>query len=212
VTDRPVLGAESRARQTRTGPGSLRAAQKAFTRQRLVEAAATVFETKGYVSTTIDDIVGAAGATRATFYLHFSAKAEVASELLAIARQGSAELWLKLTPTVRDGRPREFREWLSLALTYWDEQGPGIRAVRQASVIEPQVQVQVQGDRESAVQAIVSGLEQRERFTPQERQLRGLAAWSLLFHLFDHWIEAGWDFDRDSVLDALTDGWVALLS
>lgn len=212
MTDRPANAGGEGSLVPRAAPTSLRAAQKAFTRQRLVEAAASLFAAKGYAATTVDDIVSVAGATRATYYLHFSAKVEVASELLEAARRGAAELWLKLTPVVRDGRPQDFREWLSLALDFWDERGPAVRAVRQASVIEPEVQARVRDERELAVEAIVRGLQQRERFTRQERGLRGLAAFALLAQLFDHFVESGWDFDRETVLDALTDAWVALLS
>jgi len=49
----------------------MRAAQREFTRARLVEAAIEVFAEKGYPRTTVDDIAERAGSTRATFYLHF---------------------------------------------------------------------------------------------------------------------------------------------
>ena len=55
---------------------SLRAAQKQMTYELFLAKALELFGTKGYAATTIDDIATAAGATRTTFYLHFSSKAE----------------------------------------------------------------------------------------------------------------------------------------
>ena len=53
---------------------SLREQHRVFTRERLIQGALEVFAHKGYVAATIDDIVAAAGASRATFYLHFHSK------------------------------------------------------------------------------------------------------------------------------------------
>ncbi|MDI2129405.1 TetR/AcrR family transcriptional regulator [Yinghuangia seranimata] len=59
----------------------LRAQQKQYTRRRLIAAACDVFEAKGYEAATVDDIVAEAGAARATFYLHFTGKADIVAEL-----------------------------------------------------------------------------------------------------------------------------------
>jgi AcrR family transcriptional regulator len=61
---------------------SLRDAQKALTRSRILDGAAQTFFTRGYASTTVDDIVRAAGVSRATFYLHFPSIAAVMEALL----------------------------------------------------------------------------------------------------------------------------------
>ena len=52
------------------------------TRRELLGAALEVFGEKGYPATTISDIVGAAGVTQGTFYLYFTNKADIFSELL----------------------------------------------------------------------------------------------------------------------------------
>ena len=56
---------------------SLRDAQKQLTRSRLIDAAADSFRVRGYAATTIEDVASGAGATRATFYLHFRTKADL---------------------------------------------------------------------------------------------------------------------------------------
>jgi AcrR family transcriptional regulator len=62
---------------------TLRDAQKAHTRQRLLDAARSVFYQEGYYGATVDQIVAEAGASRPTFYLHFKDKEEVLGVLMA---------------------------------------------------------------------------------------------------------------------------------
>ncbi|CAN7354926.1 TetR/AcrR family transcriptional regulator [Trinickia sp. LjRoot230] len=52
------------------------------TRERLIEAARTMFMKKGYVSTSVEDIAAAAGYTRGAFYSNFGGKSELMIELL----------------------------------------------------------------------------------------------------------------------------------
>src|SRR5689334_7937853 len=63
------------------GRPSLRLRQKEQTRRLLRAAALEVFAAKGYGATTIDDITSAAGASRATFYLHYDSKARIVAEV-----------------------------------------------------------------------------------------------------------------------------------
>jgi AcrR family transcriptional regulator len=50
-------------------------------RSRLLEAGQQVFSASGYASATIDDIIGAAGTSRATFYRYFRSKEDLFDEL-----------------------------------------------------------------------------------------------------------------------------------
>ncbi|MBV8889219.1 MAG: TetR/AcrR family transcriptional regulator [Alphaproteobacteria bacterium] len=45
---------------------------------RLLEAALLTFRTNGYAATTIDDVCGAAGLTKGSFFYHFKSKEELA--------------------------------------------------------------------------------------------------------------------------------------
>jgi len=58
---------------------SLREQQKASSRERLLDAAIVVFNAVGFRNATIDQIASEAGASRATFYLHFKDKTSVAA-------------------------------------------------------------------------------------------------------------------------------------
>ncbi|MEA3117430.1 MAG: hypothetical protein QOI13_700 [Paraburkholderia sp.] len=52
------------------------------TRERLIEAARTMFIKKGFVATSVEDIAAAAGYTRGAFYSNFGGKADLLIELL----------------------------------------------------------------------------------------------------------------------------------
>lgn len=62
---------------------TLRDVQKANTRQRILDAARSVFFQEGYYGATVDQIVAEAGASRPTFYLHFRDKEEILHELMS---------------------------------------------------------------------------------------------------------------------------------
>ncbi|HEY9756669.1 MAG TPA: TetR/AcrR family transcriptional regulator [Oculatellaceae cyanobacterium] len=51
--------------------------KKEATKQEILTAAAELFRTKGYESTSVDDIVAAANVAKGTFYYHFEAKEDL---------------------------------------------------------------------------------------------------------------------------------------
>jgi AcrR family transcriptional regulator len=202
---------------TGTDPGvartsTLRDAQKAFTRQRLLDGAAEAFAAKGYGATTIDDVVEVAGATRATFYLHFKGKADIVRELVAFAREESSVLYEQLMPLVRDGRRESIHAWLGSAMEYWERMRPYLAPGLEAAVMEPELQQDQDGDVEKAVAAIVAGLSDAGRLPDAgARRLHALLMFGQLEWLFRRWMRLGWEFDREQVLDALTETWMAAL-
>jgi AcrR family transcriptional regulator len=58
------------------------------TRERLIEAARTMFIKKGFVATSVEDIAAAAGYTRGAFYSNFGGKADLLIELLHRDHEG----------------------------------------------------------------------------------------------------------------------------
>jgi len=108
-----------------------RAERKERTRERLLDAAETMFVRKGLAATSVDDISEEAGYSRGAFYFNFESKAEVLIELLrrdgertclnlhAITKKGgtSDEVQERATACFTDSlRPDSFSLWAEGAL------------------------------------------------------------------------------------------------
>src|ERR1700744_3448307 len=104
------------------GAGALREQQRAFTRRKLMEAGQKEFAAKGYLDTRVEDIARLAGASRATFYLHFKSKSELmialAEEMLPFAVGSSRDLDDMLEDHGPQLRER-LRKWLAQWLDVW---------------------------------------------------------------------------------------------
>ena len=77
--DRPSDHSRDEARER---PTSVREAQKAETRGRVVEAARTLFATRGYAEATIRDIARLAGVAPGSVFTTFASKAELLQEIV----------------------------------------------------------------------------------------------------------------------------------
>jgi len=99
------------------GRPSIREEQKQRTRDRLLDAAFEVFGEVGFRDATIDQIMKRAGANRATFYLHFSDKMDVAAGLGRRSAKAVAEHFRRLDNIVAPTRA-DVRAWLVDDLAY----------------------------------------------------------------------------------------------
>src|SRR5579864_3191383 len=61
-------------RESRGGPGTARVRNKEATRERLLEAAESVFAEKGYHGAVVEDIIQASDSSKGGFYFHFPNK------------------------------------------------------------------------------------------------------------------------------------------
>jgi TetR/AcrR family transcriptional regulator, transcriptional repressor for nem operon len=66
--------------------------RKQDTRDRIVRSARTLFASKGFAATSIDEIMRACSLTRGGFYAHFSSKSELYREALGEAALGNPEM------------------------------------------------------------------------------------------------------------------------
>jgi TetR/AcrR family transcriptional repressor of nem operon len=73
-------------------------------RDRIVAASASLFHSKGYTATGLDEILGVAEATKGSFYHHFGSKKEIA---LAVIKEVISEQFTRrmITPVVEAHRP-----------------------------------------------------------------------------------------------------------
>lgn len=79
------------------------------TRQRLLDAGASVLPARGYHDARVDDIVEAAGVSHGTFYRYFENKDDF---FRVLAEAASAPMIAMLDDLVVDADPAELRSWL----------------------------------------------------------------------------------------------------
>jgi AcrR family transcriptional regulator len=122
---------------------SLRSGQKEFTRQRLIESALAVFESRGYEAATVDEIAVTAGASRPTFYLHFASKADVVRALSDQVKVDVASYYGRLDRVIAGGSREEFRQWLKDALSWFEEHRTIMHAYEQVEMAEDPVMANI---------------------------------------------------------------------
>jgi len=127
------------AKRTAPRRESLRVLQKKETLQLLIKAATHLFLKKGYAQTTIEEIASRAGASRATFYLHFARKWQVLRQIAEdTTLPESLEYYRRLdamgVPTRED-----LRAWLIDAFSYFDRHKKLLDVYREAKSIEPEI-------------------------------------------------------------------------
>ncbi len=194
-----------------TQPGrrpNLRDEQKRFTRGRLLDAALEVFNDKGYAATTIDQIVAAAGASRATFYLHFKAKPDLVQQLTQDHQSMTIGLYESIP--LRGSSRKLTRAWVSRLVEHL-ESDPFIGIYDQAVSIEPSLAEQY----ESTIERLSSRLVERLDPPAKERAALTMQIRLLLVQLERSayfWLIGGWKFDREVLIDGLTTMWLSAIS
>jgi AcrR family transcriptional regulator len=191
---------------------NLRDAHKQLTRARLVDAAATSFRARGYAATTIDDVANGAGATRATFYLHFRTKADLIGEVMAEVRHDARELNERLVAVVRAGDRASLRAWLDAAFDFWEVVRPYAVAEEEAAALDATTRRTRSVGFETGVDAIARGLAARRFGDEEQCRVRGILAYAQLESVFHRWMRVGWDIDRAVALEVMTDMWMAALA
>jgi AcrR family transcriptional regulator len=108
-------------------------AQGKKTMRKLLDAAMTVFEKRGYHAARVDDIVKVAKTSHGTFYLYFANKEDLFRTLTADVAEEMTELSESLAPIgATDEGFRELRQWLSRFTDIYQHYGPVIRAWTEA--------------------------------------------------------------------------------
>jgi AcrR family transcriptional regulator len=130
--------AELKDRKDATVVSPIREAQAKMTRDRIVEAAFQAFSVKGYQATSATEIASAAGASRATFYLHFATKAEI---IVDVIERNQTELFQRYTLFAREccDTERDICVWLMGIIERWKGESLHYQAMEQAVATEPKV-------------------------------------------------------------------------
>lgn len=133
-----LRGVELKDRKDEKVLSPIREAQARMTRDRIVEAAFQAFSAKGYQATSATEIAAAAGASRATFYLHFATKAEI---ILDVIERNQAELFKRYTHLAQECCTDEqaICQWLIESIERWKGESLHYQAMEQAVASEPKV-------------------------------------------------------------------------
>jgi AcrR family transcriptional regulator len=207
--------APSRPRSPKAEPDSsglpLRAQQKQFTRERLVQAAIEVMDRDGYGPATVEDIAAAAGASRATFYVHFSGKSEVVADVMERLQIEAAAIYDQLYE-IEELTPEVLRAFLDDTLGYWERNRAACNVIEQAVMTDLPL-----SSSSSKVTGVVSDSLATHivRWRGIDRESARVRAMMLLFQVDRacyFWIVRGLAYDRDRALDVLTENWMTTLT
>jgi AcrR family transcriptional regulator len=184
--------------------------QKELTRRRLVAAATAVFVRDGYSGCRVEDIAAQAGVSRATFYLHFSAKLDVVREVMGPLRADSEDLYRSLD-ALGDPSWRELYDWMTTVIDYWSRNRAAITVVNQAIGVEPALAGYLVDSAGASADVMTNCL---SRHPPEARQtvrLRIIMFILALARVCFCWIIQEVPFDESATLTALTDSFYTAL-
>ena len=128
-------------------------------RTRLLEAAQQVFALSGYAGSTVDDIIRAAGTSRATFYRYFRSKEDLFDELSRACCQDMRAITQKLA--AYDGRAAGKEGLEDLVAAYGDMQERQRGVIRAWLEKADRPESAVRKEAAGAFHALLRGLEER---------------------------------------------------
>lgn len=138
----------------------LRAARRADTEVRIIEAATELFTERGYVATTLADVAKHAGVGARTVYVRFATKAVLLQRCLDVAIAGDYHRvavpdrdWFQQAmnaPTAEERLARMAR----INRELMGRTGPLLQVAQQAEAIEPEIAERAQAARAQTHQAI----------------------------------------------------------
>lgn len=193
--------------------------QKETTRKRLLSTALDLFQSKGYVATTIDDIAVAAASTRVTFYAHFPSRRDIMlsliDELNQILERGPSDTGRStasaLVDAVRAGTADAIGPWLRTQAGRWPAIKPYLLSAAEAAAVDDEIRVVYENWADEVIADIADGLTAAGRYAPETHHMRGELAFGMLDRTAQHWMHHAWDIDTGPELGVLTEAWVKIL-
>jgi AcrR family transcriptional regulator len=131
-----------------------RAARRAETEARLIDAATTLFAAHGYAGTTLTDVAERAGLAPRTLYLRFESKAELLRRCIGVAIAGDGaptpiaeRPWMDAAmsaPTLED----RISKMAAVTAMLMDRAGPLLAVAQQAAATEPTIAAAAEAGRQ----------------------------------------------------------------
>jgi AcrR family transcriptional regulator len=187
----------------------MRELQKELTRSRLMDAAITCFVAGGYRSTSIADITNEAGATRATFYLHYKSKVSIVTAILDELDRLYQAPFDELPAVVTEPTPAAIRSWLVAVVEVWESTRELSVVVAEAASIEPEIAERRAARFDFQVERIAQALMATGKWSPEQAQIRGMLTFSQLENLFTQWSGRYSKLDLHEAIEVLVGMWVS---
>ncbi|MFC3895038.1 TetR/AcrR family transcriptional regulator [Lentzea rhizosphaerae] len=138
----------------------LRAARRADTEVRIIEAATELFVERGYVATTLADVAKRAGVGARTVYVRFATKAALLQRCLDVAIAGDYHRvavpdrdWFQQAMNAPTA-PERIARMAGINRQLMDRTGSLLQVAQQAEAIEPEIAERAQAARAMTHQAI----------------------------------------------------------
>ena len=186
-------------------------AQGKKTMRKLLDAAMTVLEKRGYHAARVDDIVKVARTSHGTFYLYFANKEDLFRALLADVTDEVAALSETLGPIGPDEAGyRELRGWLGRFSDLYVHYGPVIRAWTEAEVEGDDVGRMGEQVLTTVVTALIDRIgEANDAAGPNngadfDPQVAAMATIAMIERLHYYLLSRQLDVPRDDLLDTVT--------
>ena len=179
-------------------------AQGKKTMRKLLDAAMTVLEKRGYHAARVDDIVKVARTSHGTFYLYFANKEDLFRALLTDVAEEVAALADTLGPIGPDEAGyRELREWLGRFSDLYVHYGPVIRAWTEAEVEGDDVGRMGEQVLATVATALIGRIRDAEPSADFDPEVAALAMVAMVERLHYYLLSRQLDVSREELLDTV---------
>jgi AcrR family transcriptional regulator len=180
-------------------------AQGKKTMRKLLDAAMTVLEKRGYHAARVDDIVKVARTSHGTFYLYFANKEDLFRALLTDVAEEVAALADTLGPIGPDEAGyRELRGWLGRFSDLYVHYGPVIRAWTEAEMEGDDAGRMGEEVLTTVATALVSRISESSNYDEDfDPQVAALGIVAMIERVHYYLLSRQIDMPRDDVLDTL---------
>jgi AcrR family transcriptional regulator len=179
-------------------------AQGRKTMRKLLDAAMTVLEKRGYHAARVDDIVKVARTSHGTFYLYFANKEDLFRALLADVAEEVATLADTLGPVTPDEAGyRELRGWLGRFSDMYVHYGPVIRAWTEAEVEGDDVGRMGEEVLTTVATALIRRISESDDGADFDPQVAALATIAMIERLHYYLLSRQIEVARDDLLDTV---------
>jgi AcrR family transcriptional regulator len=179
-------------------------AQGRKTMRKLLDAAMTVLEKRGYHAARVDDIVKVARTSHGTFYLYFANKEDLFRALLADVAEEVATLADTLGPVTPDEAGyRELRGWLGRFSDMYVHYGPVIRAWTEAEVEGDDVGRMGEEVLTTVATALIRRISENNDSKDFDPQVAALATVAMIERLHYYLLSRQIEVARDDLLDTV---------